>query len=334
MSSNSRERVLSGIQATGKPTVGNYATLRHWPGMSEKYDCVYCVVDLHAVTVQRKPEELRRESLEIFSFLLSLGLDPKRDILFLQGHVPQHSELSWLLGCYTMFGELSRMHQFKEKSDSHKQNINAGLFTYPVLMAADILLYDAKLVPVGTDQKQHVELARDVCLRFNGIYGDVLTVPEPWIAEVGARVMSLAEPNKKMSKSDENPNASIFITDDKDAILKKCRRAVTDAEPCVRYDPENKPGVSNLMTLYSVATGMSFDSIEREFEGQGYGVFKPAVGEAIDAALAPIRGNMASLLSDKAQLDAYLRAGAERASDIASGVLNRVKNAMGFYTVI
>jgi len=326
-----KKRVFSGVQSTGRLTFGNYATMRHWPKLADTHECIYCVVDLHAVTVTRKPEDLRRETRGIFAALLALGIDPERDIPFIQSHVPAHSELMWLLGCHTMFGELSRMTQFKDKSARHESNINAGLFTYPVLMAADILLYDAHIVPVGEDQKQHVELSRDICLRFNGRYGDVLTVPEPLIAKVGARVSSLLEPTKKMSKSDPNENASIFIMDDKDTIIKKLKRAVTDSDGAVRYDPENKPGVANLMTLYHVATGKDFSEIEKEFDGKGYGVFKPAVAEAVADCLTPVRERVNGYLSDDAQLDALARRGAEKANGIAGNTLERVHNAMGFY---
>jgi tryptophanyl-tRNA synthetase len=326
-----KKRVFSGVQSTGLLTFGNYATMRHWSKLADENECLYCVVDLHAVTVARKPEDLRRETRGIFAALLALGIDPERDIPFIQSHVPAHSELMWLLGCHTMFGELSRMTQFKDKSARHESNINAGLFTYPILMAADILLYDTNIVPVGDDQKQHVELSRDICLRFNGRYGNVFTVPEPLIAKVGARISSLLEPAKKMSKSDPNENASIYITDDRDAIVKKMKRAVTDSDGAVRYDPGNKPGVANLMTLYHVATGSTFEEIEKEFDGKGYGVFKNAVAEAVADCLTPVRERVNNYLSDAAQLDALARRGAERAGEIAVKTLERVYNAMGFY---
>jgi tryptophanyl-tRNA synthetase len=328
-----KKRVFSGVQSTGLLTFGNYATMRHWPKLADSNECMYCVVDLHAVTVARKPEDLRRETRGIFAALLALGIDPERDIPFIQSHVAAHSELMWLLGCHTMFGELSRMTQFKDKSARHETNINAGLFTYPILMAADILLYDTHIVPVGDDQKQHVELARDICLRFNGRYGDVFTVPEPLIAKVGARISSLLEPTKKMSKSDPNESASIFITDDKDTIIKKMKRAVTDSDGAVRYNPESKPGVANLMTLYHVATGKAFDEIEKEFDGKGYGIFKTAVAEAVADCLTPVRERVNEYLSDTARLDALARRGAERATEIAAKTLKRAYDAMGFYTV-
>ncbi len=326
-----KPRVFSGIQATGRQTIGNFATVRNWPLLAQTNDCIYCVVDLHAITVTRKPEDLRRESMEMFASLLACGIDPEENILFMQSHVAGHSQLAWLLGCHTMFGELSRMHQFKDKSARHATNINAGLFTYPVLMAADILLYDTKIVPVGHDQKQHVELARDVCQRFNTVYGPVFVEPEPQIAKVGARIMSLADPTKKMSKSDENVNATIFLSDSKDDIVRKCKKAVTDTEPCVRYDPDNKPGVANLMTLYSIATGKDFTEIEKIFEGQGYGVFKPAVAEAIDALIAPVRAKTQALIEDRAYLEAFMKSGAARAEAIAQKTLQRVHEVMGFY---
>lgn len=326
-----KDRVFSGVQSTGRLTFGNYSTAHRWPALAEKYDCIYCVVDLHAITVTRKPEELRRETRELYATFLALGIDPKKNILFIQSHVPAHSELSWLLSCHTMFGELSRMTQFKDKSARHTTNVNAGLFTYPVLMAADILLYDTKIVPVGHDQKQHVELARDVCIRFNGVYGDVFTVPEPQIAGTGARVMSLLDPTKKMSKSDPNENSTLFIMDDKDAIIKKLKRAVTDSDGTVRFDPENKAGVANLMTLYHIATGKAFDEIEKEFDGKGYGVFKTAVAEAVADCLDPIQRKIKEYMNDSAQLDAYMRDGAARANEIAVKTLGRVHDAMGFY---
>jgi tryptophanyl-tRNA synthetase len=326
-----KKRVFSGIKPTGHLTFGHYSTAGRWSSLAEQYDCLYCVVDLHAVTVTLEPENLRRDTRELLATFLALGLDPGKNTLFLQSHVPAHSELSWLLSCNTMFGELSRMTQFKDKSARNADNINAGLFTYPVLMAADILLYDTHIVPVGDDQKQHVELARDICLRFNGKYGDIFTVPEPQIAKTGARVMSLLEPNRKMDKSDPNENAVLFITDSRDTIIKKLKRAVTDSGGEVRYDPENKAGVANLMTLYHIATGKAFDEIEREFDGQGYGVFKTAVAEAVSDCLAPIKQRIDDYLSDTAQLDVYMRNGAERANEIAVKTLERVYSAMGFY---
>lgn len=326
-----KQRVFSGIKPTGHLTFGHYSTAGKWPALAEQYDCIYCVVDLHAVTVTLEPQVLRQDTRELYATYLALGLDPEKNILFLQSHVPAHSELSWLLSCHTMFGELSRMTQFKDKSKNNANNINAGLFTYPVLMAADILLYDAKIVPVGEDQKQHVEIARDICLRFNGKFGDVFTVPEPQIAKTGARVMNLLEPEKKMSKTDDNDNATIFIMDERDTIIKKIKRAVTDSDGGVRFDPENKPGVANLMTIYSVATGKTFDEIEKEFDGKGYGIFKPAVAEAVADCLEPVRLKIKDYLDDTAQLDAYMRDGAERANAIAVKTLERVRNAMGFY---
>ncbi|MCL2080704.1 MAG: tryptophan--tRNA ligase [Oscillospiraceae bacterium] len=326
-----RKRVFSGVQPTGRLTFGNYSTMRHWPKLADDHDCIYCVVDLHSVTITRKPEELRNETRKVFAALLALGIDPDRDIPFIQSHVPAHSELMWLLGCHTMFGELSRMTQFKDKSARHATNVNVGLFTYPVLQAADILLYDAHFVPVGEDQRQHVELSRDICLRFNGRYGDVLTVPEPLIKGAGARVMSLSEPSEKMSKSDPNENATLFVTDGRDTIVKKIKRAVTDSDGAVRYDTENKPGVANLMTLYHISTDKPFGEIEREFDGRGYGVFKAAVAEAVADCLTPVGQRLNEYLSDAAQLDALARRGAEKASERAVKTLERVYNAMGFY---
>ena len=286
-----RQRVLSAIQPTAIPTLGNYlGALRNWKAMSDDYDCVYAVADLHAITVRQDPATLRRQTMEAFALLLSIGLDPDKNVVFVQSHVNTHAQLAWILDCYTQFGEASRMTQFKDKSQKHADNVNVGLFAYPVLMAADILLYQANYVPIGEDQKQHVELCRNIVQRFNGIYGDVFKMPEPYIPKVGARVMSLSDPGAKMSKSDKDPNGSIYLMEKPEDILRKFKRAVTDSdtENCVRYDPTNKPGVANLMTIYSAVTGKSFDEIEQEFAGKGYGAFKPAVGEAVVETLRPI----------------------------------------------
>ena len=283
---------FSGIQPSGNLTLGNYlGALRNFSAFSEKYKCFYCVVDEHAITVRQVPAELRRRTYETLALYLACGLDPERNTLYVQSHVPEHAELAWLLNCFTMFGELSRMTQFKDKSAKNSENINGGLFTYPALMAADILLYQPDFVPVGEDQKQHVELCRNIVQRFNGIYGDVFKMPEPYIPKVGARVMSLSDPASKMSKSDKDPNGSIYLMEKPEDIRRKFKRAVTDSdtENCVRYDPEHKPGVANLMTIYSAVTGKSFDEIEQEFASQGYGAFKPAVGDAVIETLRPIR---------------------------------------------
>ncbi len=324
-----KKRVFSGIQPTGGFTLGNYlGALRQWDTLQNEYDCIYSVVDLHSLTVRQDPATLRRQIRESAAMLLACGVDPDRSILFIQGDVHQHAELSWLLSCYTQFGELSRMTQFKDKSSKHPENVNGGLFTYPVLMAADILLYQTDLVPIGADQKQHLELARNIAIRFNGIYGDVFTVPEGFFPKVAARVMSLQDPSSKMSKSDENQNAKVMLTDDGDAIIRKFRRAVTDSGNEVRA-AENKPGVTNLMSIYSGVTGRSFDEIEREFEGKGYGEFKSAVGEAVRDALAPIQERYKENLADKNMLNDVLRTGAERASILAARTLRKVRRKIG-----
>ena len=333
MAEEKRKRILSGIQPTGTPTLGNYiGAVRNWALLQSDYDCLYMVADLHSLTVRQVPADLRRRTRELAALLLAVGIDPKEHVLFVQSHVPAHTELAWVLACNTQFGELSRMTQFKDKSAKHPDNVNGGLFTYPVLMAADILIYNADLVPVGQDQTQHLEIARDIAGRFNGIYGDTFTLPEGYVPAAGAKIMSLAEPTKKMSKSDTNINSFILMTDDKDAIVRKFKRAVTDSdtENCVRYDPANKPGVANLMTIYSAVTGKSFDEIEQEFAGKGYGAFKPAVGEAVVETLRPIREESERLLKDKAYLESVYKAGAEKASYIANKTLRKVYKKVGF----
>lgn len=324
---------FSGIQPSGNITLGNYlGALRHWPTFQDEYECVYCVVDEHAITVRQDPAQLRYHTLELFAQLIACGIDPNRSILFIQSHVPAHAELAWVLNCYTMFGELSRMTQFKDKSAKHADNINLGLFAYPSLMAADILLYQCDVVPVGEDQRQHVELARDIAQRFNGVYGDVFTMPEAVIPKFGSRVMSLAEPDKKMSKSSENENSFILVMDQPEAILRKFKRAITDSdtEGCVRYDQKEKPGVTNLMEIYSACTGKSFEAIEAEFAGQGYGVFKPAVGEAVIETLRPVREETLRLMKDKGELERLYRMGAERAASVAVRTLTKVHKKLGF----
>lgn len=322
--------IFSGIQPSGKITLGNYlGALRNWVALQDDYDCVYCVVDEHAITVRQNPADLRRQTLELFAQLIACGIDPEKSVLFIQSHVPQHAELAWVLNCYTMFGELSRMIQFKEKSASHADNVNAGLFTYPALMAADILLYQADLVPVGEDQKQHVELTRDVAQRFNGVFGDVFTMPEPFIPKVGARVMSLAEPEKKMSKSSENANSYILVMDTPEDIMRKFKRAVTDSEGGV-YRAKEKPGVSNLIDIYAAATGTAPEEVEAAFAGKGYGAFKPAVGEAVIELLRPVREETLRLLADKSELEGLYRRGAERAAALARRTLSKVHKKVGF----
>ena len=312
-------------------TLGSYmGAIKNWVAMQDEYDCLYCIVDLHAITVRQNPADLRRRALEQLAQYVACGLDPQKSILFVQSHVPQHAELGWILGCYTQFGELSRMTQFKQKSQQHADNITAGLFTYPVLMAADILLYQADYVPVGEDQRQHVELCRDIAQRFNGVYSDTFVLPEAFIQRVdqGARIMSLGNPLSKMSKSD--PEGCVNLMDPPEMIQRKFKRAVTDSETSVRYDKENKPGVSNLLTIYCAASGKTMEEAEAEFAGQGYGVFKPAVGEAVIELLRPMREEAARLLGDKAYLESIYREGAQRAGRLAQRTLDKVHRKIGF----
>ncbi len=321
---------FSGVQPSGNLTIGNYlGAIRNFSLYSEQYKTFYCVVDEHAITVRQVPAELRRRTYETLALYMACGLDPKKNTLYVQSHVHEHAELAWLLNCFTMYGELSRMTQFKDKSSKHADNINAGLFTYPVLMAADILLYQTDVVPVGIDQKQHVELCRDIATRFNQIHPDTFTIPEPIMAKSGMKIMSLAEPTKKMSKSDENVNAVVYILDDKDTMIRKFKRAVTDSETCVRF-AEGKDGINNLMTIYSCFTGKTMEEIEREFEGRGYGDFKLAVGEVCADALAPVQEKYRELLSDKVALEAQMKAGAEEASYYARRTIGKVRKKLGF----
>jgi len=317
------------IQPTAMPTLGNYiGALRNWKQMSESCNCCYAVADLHALTIRPKPALQRKQSLEAFALLLAIGLDPEENVIFAQSHVPAHAQLAWILNCYTQFGEASRMTQFKEKSQKQADNVNVGLFTYPILMAADILLYQAHYVPIGEDQKQHLEITRDIAERFNGLYGNVFTLPEPWIGKIGARVMSLQEPAQKMSKSDPNPKASISIMDTPEVILKKCKSAVTDSEAEVRF-AEEKPGVSNLMTIYAACTGESFAAIERTFSGRGYGDFKVAVAEAVIEELRPVREAYDRLIADPGYLNQCAQKGAQTASQIARRTLDKVSRKVG-----
>ena len=301
---DAKKRIFSGIQPTGNLTLGNYiGALRNFKLLEDEYDCLYSIVDLHAITIRQDPAQLRKACLRTLAIFLASGLDPEKNIIFFQSHVHEHAELAWILDCYTYMGELSRMTQFKDKSRKHADNINCGLFAYPVLMAADILLYQADLVPIGSDQKQHLELARNIAERFNALYSDTFVVPDGYFPKVGARVMSLQEPTRKMSKSDPE-DTYIAILDPADIIRKKLRRAVTDCDAEVRFDPENKPGVSNLMSILSALTGQSLDGIAADFAGKGYGVFKDAVADAVIAALAPIQQNYEKLSADKAYLEA------------------------------
>ena len=325
--------VLSFVQSSGTPTLGNYfGAFKNWHDMALQNDCIFGVADLHAITVRNTPADLRARSLQMYAWLLALGLEPEKNIIFLQSHVKEHAVLAWILNCYTQFGEASRMTQFKEKSQKHADNVNVGLFTYPILMAADILLYNADMVPVGDDQKQHLEMARDIAERFNGVYGEVFKVPEPYIGKKGARILSLQEPEKKMSKSDLNVKSFISLTDGNDAIVKKIKSAVTDSEARVYYG-EGKNGINNLMTIYSCCTGKDFDTIETEFAGKGYGDFKAAVAEAVVAELEPLRNEYEHILADKAYIEKCAKEGAEKAGYIAHKTVRKVMKKVGFYQI-
>ena len=324
-----KKRIFSGIQPSGELTLGSYiGAIRNWVALQNKYDCLFCIVDEHAITVRQEPALLRKRSIAQLAQYIACGLDPEKNIMFIQSHVPQHAELAWILGCYTQFGELSRMTQFKAKSAQHADNITAGLFTYPVLMAADILLYQADLVPVGEDQKQHVELTRDIAQRFNGVYSDTFVLPEPFIPKLGARLMSLDDPTTKMSKS--MPEGCVNLMDPPEVIMKKFKRAVTDCETAVKFDKVNKPGISNLLTIYCAATGKTMAEAEAAFAGQGYGVFKPAVGEAVVELLRPIREEAERIVTDKAYLESVYKTGAQRAQYLANKTLSKVQRKIGF----
>lgn len=325
-----KKKILSMIQPTNTPHLGNYlGAMQNWVKLQEQFDCTYAIADLHSITLRQDPVKLRAQIKESYALLIAMGLDPERSTLFVQSHNPHHSELSWILSCYTQFGELSRMTQFKDKSAKHPENVNAGLFTYPVLMAADILLYQADLVPVGQDQLQHLELARNIVQRFNGIYGDVLTMPEGYVTKETAKVMSLQDPVKKMSKSDENPNASVWVLDDRDTIIRKFKRAVTDSETevCAR---EGKEGIVNLMSIYGAVTGKSFDEIEAEFKGKGYGDFKLAVGEAVADNLAPMQAEFNKISADKGYIEDCMKKGVEKAFRVSRKTLQKVQKKVGF----
>lgn len=325
-----KKRALSFIQSSGMFTLGNYlGALKNWNKMQDEFDCIFGIADLHSITVRQDPSELRKQIYSAAAMLLSIGLDPQKSVIFMQSHVAAHSQLAWILDCYTQFGELSRMTQFKDKSQKHADNVNAGLFTYPVLMAADILLYKPDVVPVGADQKQHLEITRDIAVRFNGIYGDVFTIPEPYIPPVGAKVMSLQEPDKKMSKSDSNDNAKIMLNDSPDAIMRKFKRAVTDSEAKVCVG-ENKAGINNLIGIYSAVTGKTADEITAEFEGKGYGDFKTKVGEAVVEELRPVQEKFNMYISDKAQLETIYKEGAEKAAWMANRTLSKVMKKVGY----
>ncbi len=325
-----KKRVLSGVQSTGNLTLGNFlGAINNWVTMQEQYDCYYMIADLHSLTVRNDPNTLRENALKLIALYVAAGLDPQKNNIFVQSHVSAHSELSWILNCYTYMGELSRMTQFKDKSAKHADNINSGLFTYPVLMASDIILYQADLVPVGEDQKQHLELTRDIAERFNKIYGDTFKVPEAYITRSGAKIMGLQNPEAKMSKSATNLNDVIFLNDTPDDIVKKFKKAVTDSDNLVKYDPENKPGVSNLMQIYGAVTSKSKEEIEKEFEGQGYGTFKMAVAYAVVEKLKPIQSKYNELLSNKDYIKQIYEKGDENARKIASVTLKDVKEKVG-----
>lgn len=332
METNEKKKVvLSAIQPTGTPTLGNYlGALKNWKNMADDYECFYAVADLHSITVRPEPAQLRRRTVEMYALLLAIGLDPEKNTVFVQSHVNAHAQLAWILNCYTQFGEAARMTQFKDKSEKHPENVNVGLFAYPTLMAADILLYQADFVPIGVDQKQHLEITRNIAERFNGLYGDTFTIPEPFIGKAGAKIMSLQEPTKKMSKSDTNVKAFISVLDDTDTIVRKIKSAVTDSEARVYY-AEGKDGVNNLMGIYSCCTGKSFEEIEQEFEGKGYGDFKAAVAEAVAAELAPVRDEFNRLIADKSYLNACMEAGAQKAARVANRTLRKAMKKVGFY---
>lgn len=322
--------LFSGMQATGKLTLGNYlGALKNWVTLNDEYECFFSVVDLHSITVRQDPAELRKRARALLTLYIAAGLDPEKNCIYYQSHVSGHAELSWILNNFTYMGELSRMTQFKDKSSKHSDNINAGLFTYPVLMAADILLYQTDVVPVGVDQMQHLEITRDIAQRFNGIYGDVFTIPEAYIGKVGAKIMSLQEPVKKMSKSDENANATIYLTDDTDTIIRKFKRAVTDSGSEILYSDE-KPGIKNLIDIYSACTGKTSVDIVKEFDGKGYGDFKLAVGESVATMIHPIQDRVDYLSKDKAYIDGIIKANAEKANYFAGKTLRKVQKKVGF----
>lgn len=327
---NDKKVLFSGMQATGNLTLGNYlGALKNWVTLNDEYECFYSVVDMHSITVRQDPATLRKRARALLTLYIAAGLDPKKNCIYYQSHVSGHAELAWILNCFTYMGELNRMTQFKDKAAKHADNINAGLFTYPVLMAADILLYQADVVPVGIDQMQHLELTRDIATRFNNIYGDVFTIPEAYIGKIGAKIMSLQEPSKKMSKSDENPNGSIYLMDDPDTIMRKCKRAVTDSEACIAYRDE-QPGIKNLIDIYCACLNKTSQEAVKEFEGKGYGELKMAVGEAVVSVLKPLQDEVARLEKEKAYIDSIIKENGEKAQYFANKTLRKVQRKVGF----
>ena len=321
--------LYSAMQATGVLHIGNYyGALKNWVNLCDEYDCYYAVADLHALTVRQDPAQLRKSARNVLMMFIAAGLDPERNCIYYQSQVPAHAELNWIMNCFTYMGELSRMTQYKDKSAKHSDNVNAGLFTYPVLMACDILLYQSSVVPVGIDQRQHLELTRDIAMRFNSIYGDVFTIPEAYIGKAGAKIMSLADPTKKMSKSDENPNGCVYVLDDRDTIIRKFKRAVTDSDTQIIYS-DTKPGIMNMIDIYRCATGKSIKEIEAEFDGKGYGEFKLAVGETVADALEPVKNRFDELSRDKAYVDSIIKNNAERAQYVANKTLRKVQKKVG-----
>lgn len=325
-----KQRILSGIQPSGTPTLGNYiGAMRNWKLLEDQYDCLYMIADLHAITVRQEPAKLRAQSIQLLALLLAIGLDPEKNVLFFQSHVHQHAEMNWLLNCFTYMGEMSRMTQYKDKCAKHADNINVGLFDYPVLMAADILLYQTNLVPVGVDQRQHLEICRDIALRFNGIYGDVFTIPEGYIPKVGAKIMSLQDPTKKMSKSDPE-ETFISLLDDADTIRRKIKRAVTDSDGEIRFDPENKPGVSNLLSIMSALGAGDVETLAAEMAGKGYGDLKARTTDCVIAALEPLQAEYKRLIADKTYLQGILDENAKTAAYLANKTLRKVQKKVGF----
>jgi len=331
---DTKKILLSGIQPSGNLAIANYiGAIKNWIKLQEEYMCIFIVVDLHCLTVRQDPKELRRRCMEFIGLYLACGINPEKNLIFLQSHVSTHAELAWILNCYTYMGELNRMTQFKDKSKRHEMNVNSGLYTYPVLMASDILLYQTDLVPVGQDQKQHLEITRDLAVRFNNIYGNVFKIPEPFIPEVGARIMSLQNPLAKMSKSDENPGNYIAILDPPDIIRSKIKRAVTDPGREIVYDEKEKPGLSNLMTIYSCLSGKSFEKIQEDYEGKGYKEFKKDLGELVVETLEPVQKKFKALMNDRAGINDILRAGAEKARNISQRTLDKVHKKIGIIKI-